>query len=112
MRAADLPWRRAKDHLVLRVRLTPRASRETVEGLTDTAEGPAIAIRVRATPEAGAANAALEALLADWLDVPKRSVTVVTGTKSRVKGVAIAGDPGALAARIAAELATPIRVDR
>lgn len=73
--------------------------------MVETAEGPAIQVRVRAVPEDGAANAAVVAVVAKWLGLAKRSVTVSTGAKSRIKGVSIAGEAGALAAILAARLA-------
>ncbi len=43
-------------------------------------------------PEDGKANAALLALVADWLGVPKSKVALASGQKSRVKSVAVGGD--------------------
>lgn len=94
-------WRETADGLVVRVRLTPKASRDAVEGLEATAEGPAVKARVRAVPEDGAANAALERLIAGWLGVPRTAVGLVSGAKSRVKTVAVAGEADVLAARVA-----------
>ncbi len=48
--------------------------------------------RVRAVPEAGRANAALETLIARWLGVPPSTVSVAHGGKSRLKQVALTGD--------------------
>jgi uncharacterized protein YggU (UPF0235/DUF167 family) len=56
--------------------------------------------RVRATPEKGAANAALEALIARVLGVPKSSVSVIAGGTSRLKTVTIAGDAEHLGATL------------
>lgn len=89
----------------LRVRLTPKSSRDEIGGVEATAEGDAVKARVRAVPEDGKANAALETLVAGWLGVAKSAVAVVAGGKSRVKRVAVAGDAADLAARIAARLA-------
>jgi hypothetical protein len=62
-------------------------------------------VRVRAVPAEGAANAAVEAVLARWLGVAAGTVSVAGGHSSRVKTLAVAGDPEALAARIADALA-------
>ena len=97
-------WRVSKCGLMLRVRLTPRSFRDAVEGVDTTADGPAIKARVRAVPENGKANAALEHLIADWLDVPLSAVTLSSGGKSRVKTIALTGDPKTLAAQISARL--------
>lgn len=77
-------------------RLTPKASKDAVGGLVDTTDGVAFQARVRALPEDGAANKALEELVARWLGVPKCSVSLVTGGKSRLKSLRIDGDLMAL----------------
>ena len=61
--------------------------------------------RVRALPEAGRANDALETLIAKWLGVPPSTVTVAYGGKSRLKQVAVAGEGDALARLIAQRVA-------
>ena len=101
----DLPWRTSKDGVVVRVRVTPKSSREAIDGLETTAEGPAFKARVRAVPEDGAANAAVAALLAKWMGVPKRSVGLISGGKSRIKSLAVTGDAAALQTTLAAKLA-------
>ncbi len=84
----------------LRVRLTPRGGRDALEGIAALADGSAVLkARVRAAPEKGVANAALEKLIARALGVPKSSVSVVTGETARTKMVRVAGDREGLAAR-------------
>jgi len=85
------PWRRVDSGLLLRVRLTPKSSRDAIDGIEATGEGPALKARVRAVPENNAANVALERLVADWLGLPKRSVALVQGGKSRVKTLSLVG---------------------
>lgn len=82
----------------VRVRLTPKSAADRVEGVENTAEGPALKVRVRAVPEKGKANAALVSVFADWLGVARGSVEVATGGKSRCKMLAVAppGSPRAL----------------
>jgi uncharacterized protein YggU (UPF0235/DUF167 family) len=81
----------------LRVRLTPKSSSDGVDGPgTDASGAVFLKARVRAAPEKGAANAALEALLAKALHVPKSAVRVEKGATGRLKIVAIAGDAGAI----------------
>jgi uncharacterized protein YggU (UPF0235/DUF167 family) len=48
-------------------------------------------VRVTAAPERGRANTALEALLAEALDIPRRCVRVVSGHTSPAKLVEIEG---------------------
>jgi uncharacterized protein YggU (UPF0235/DUF167 family) len=62
--------------------------------------------RVRAKPAEGEANAALERLVARWLDVPKSAVHVTHGLKSRVKTLTISGETGCLEERLQAKLAS------
>ena len=97
-------WRVAVDGLSLRVRLTPKGGRDAVCGIVSTADGPALSVRVRVLPEDGAANAALEALVAKWLGLAKRDVAVTAGHKSRNKSLGIAGEPAALRAVLEAHL--------
>lgn len=102
---SDDLYRSVDGGLAVRVRLTPKSSRDEIVGTEATADGMALKARVRAVPEDGRANAALEALVAAWLGVAKGTVAVTGGTKSRVKRVTVTGDPQALAALVAARLA-------
>lgn len=70
---------------LVRFRLTPKSSRDRIGKLIETADGPAIAAHVRAVPENGAANRALIALAAKWLGVPKSTIELTAGAKSRIK---------------------------
>ena len=91
--------------MILPVRLTPKSDRDEIVGLEDQGGECVLKARVRALPQAGRANAALEALVARWLSLPFSSVKVARGGKSRLKQVAVAGDAGALSRLIAARLA-------
>ena len=71
----------------IRVRLTPRSVRDKIVGWQ---EGY-LKVRVSAPPVEGKANAALEKLLAGALGVPKLSIGIVSGTRSREKTVVIDG---------------------
>jgi uncharacterized protein YggU (UPF0235/DUF167 family) len=94
-------FRRAKGGVELFVRLTPRASRDEIGGVEATADGREhLAARVRAVPDKGKANVALERLLADWLGVPRSTVRVHAGATQRLKTLRIEGDGEAIAARI------------
>jgi uncharacterized protein (TIGR00251 family) len=100
----DLPWRLIGDGLIVRIRVTPKSSRDTIEGIEPTSEGAAVKARVRAVPADGAANTALAALFAKWLGVPKANVELVSGGKSRIKSLAVRGEPAQLARELAAKL--------
>ncbi len=69
------------------VRVQPRASRSGVDG----AHAGALRVRVTAAPVDGGANEALVDLLAARLGVPKRDVSIITGTNARTKVVEVAG---------------------
>jgi len=78
--------------LRLIVRLTPRGGRDAVEGWARDADGrPYLKARVAAPPLDGAANAALEKLIAKALMRPKGAVRVVAGGQARVKQLEIDG---------------------
>lgn len=82
------------------MRLTPKSSRDAIEGIERLADGACVLkTRVRAVPERGKANAALCALLAKALSLPRSSVSVTGGARARVKTVTIAADPRMLSAR-------------
>ncbi len=92
------PLRPRHDGIDLFVRLTPKSSADALEGSAEAADGSIhLKARVRAVPEKGAANAALEKLLAKALGVPALAVSVVAGGTARLKTVRVIGDPAALA---------------
>ena len=101
----NLNLRKTDTGLRLAVRLTPKSSRDAVEGLEDFAGETVLRARVRALPEGGRANAALEKLIAKWLGLPQSAVEVVQGGKSRIKQVAVNGNGIALSALISTKLA-------
>jgi uncharacterized protein len=101
MTAPGEPWRRTSDGVVVACRLTPRGGRDAIDGVVELADGSLVlAARVRSAPQGGEANQALCALVADRLGAPASQVRVVIGLKSRVKQVAVSGDPAALIARL------------
>ncbi len=76
--------------ITLIVRLTPRGGRDAIDGWArDEAGRPYLKVRVSAPPLDGAANAALERLIAKTLKRPKGAVHVVAGAQSRVKTLQI-----------------------
>lgn len=103
--AEAVPWRRGDAGVIVYFRLTPKSAKDAVDGLQTTAEGLAFRARVRAIPEDGAANTALETLVSVWLRVPKRSVQLASGGKSRLKSIAISGDVDELDRRLTAKVA-------
>jgi uncharacterized protein len=98
----DRPWRQTGEEITIRFKVTPKSSRDRIDGLIETADGPAFKTYLRAPPAEGRANVALEKLVAGWLDVAKCSVSLATGRKSRMKTVAVAGNAAALNQRLTA----------
>jgi hypothetical protein len=77
----------------LAVRLTPRASRNGIDGVVTGADGRmAIQIRLTAPPVEGAANAALIAFLAETLEMRKADISIRSGQTARVKILHLSGD--------------------
>ena len=84
----------------LTVRVTPNASKDEILDLSSDAAGHSfLKLKVRAVPEGGKANRAVEKMLAKALGLPKSAVRVVTGETSRIKGVDIDTEDGSAAAR-------------
>ena len=71
----------------LSLRVQPNAARSELAGW----HGTALRVRVTASPVPGRANAAVAAILADSLQIPRRSVNIVRGHGSRDKVAAVAG---------------------
>jgi uncharacterized protein len=71
----------------LDIHVIPRAKRTEVAGERDGA----VVVRLTAPPIEGAANAALIDFLASVLDLPRRSIRIVSGEHSRRKRVTVAG---------------------
>ncbi|MCW2238212.1 DUF167 family protein [Azospirillum canadense] len=93
------------DGVRLALRVTPKASRNAISGLADTASGnKALKVMVTAVPENGKANEAVVKLLAKAWKLPKTSLTVVAGATDRNKIVHVAGDPAELMRRLTALL--------
>jgi uncharacterized protein (TIGR00251 family) len=89
---ADQVCRRSKGGIVLAVRLTPKSSRDEISGVEPYDGNAVLKARVRAVPDKGKANAALEKLIARWLGVPRSMVGLASGGKSRLKSIAVSGD--------------------
>jgi uncharacterized protein YggU (UPF0235/DUF167 family) len=112
------PYRAAPDGLILHVRVTPNAGADRIDGVerldlaTAGREGQStnrrlrddgttvLRVRVTAVPDKGKANAAVIALLAKALAIPKSAVTLTAGETSRLKTLHLGGDPVRLAAAI------------
>jgi len=88
--------RRGASGVTVDLRVQPRARRTALESVQGTLKAA-----VTAPPEDGKANDAVIALLAETWRLPKSSFDIVKGGSARTKTVSVAGEPAALAERIA-----------
>ena len=94
-------WRYSTQGISVALRVTPRGGRDAFDGLETLANGRTVVkMRVRAIAEGGQANRAVIELLAKALGIPKGHVRVVSGTTSRLKQIAVDGDPAKLGAAL------------
>jgi uncharacterized protein (TIGR00251 family) len=88
------PWRYSAQGISVALRVTPRGGRDAIDGIETLADGRAVVkVRVRAIADGGEANRAVTELLAKALGVPKARVRILSGTTSRLKQIAVDGDP-------------------
>ncbi|MCH8183371.1 MAG: DUF167 domain-containing protein [Proteobacteria bacterium] len=94
MTGGTSPFQRVENGVVVSVRLTPKASCASIEGIAETpGGGHALRVKVTAAPEKGRANAALLKLLAEAWGVAPSRLSLVSGHKDRRKRVLLEGDP-------------------
>ncbi len=78
---------------LLRVKLTPKASKNAILGWTEDENGEKLLkASVTAVPEKGKANKALISLLAKHWKIPKSAIEIVRGETDRLKTLEIAGE--------------------
>jgi uncharacterized protein (TIGR00251 family) len=93
MTAFDKATSATPDGVRLQLRLTPKASRDAIQGFADEADGGAVLkCSVTTVPEDGKANAALIKMLAKAWKVPRSSIELVSGATDRRKTVLIRGE--------------------
>ncbi len=97
---ATSPAQAARDGVTLRVRVTPKSSRDEVLAPTWQGGELALKVRVRAVPEDGKANKAVTRLIAKWLGVAGSTVVLKSGARSRTKLLEIHGHSNELTATI------------
>ncbi len=69
------------------MRVIPRSSKSGLAGMRDGA----LLVRLNAPPVEGAANSELIQVISDALGVPKRSISIVSGQRSRLKRIRVEG---------------------
>ncbi|NTV10570.1 MAG: DUF167 domain-containing protein [Zoogloea sp.] len=82
--------------VTLTLHVQPGARKTELAGL----HGEAIKLRLSAPPVDGKANAALCAFFADFFDVPKSAVSLLTGDTSRAKRLRVNGAAPAAVRRL------------
>ena len=88
------PWRYSAEGISVALRVTPRGGRDDIDGVETLADGRTVVkVRVRAIADGGEANRAVDELLAKALGVPKAKVRILSGATSRLKQIAVDGDP-------------------
>ena len=88
------PWRYSTGGISVALRVTPRGGRDDIDGVETLANGRSVVkVRVRAIADGGEANRAVTELIAKALGVPKAKVRITSGTTSRLKQIAVDGDP-------------------
>jgi uncharacterized protein len=95
------PWQATAGGLILVVRVTPKGGRDEIGGIEELGDrNVVLKARVRAAPDADAANAALIKLLAHAIGIAPSRLSLVSGAAGRIKRVRIAGEPAALIAAL------------
>ncbi len=95
------PWRYSTEGVSVALRVTPRGGRDDIDGVETLANGRSVVkVRVRAIADGGEANRAVTELLAKALGVPRGKVRVLSGMTSRLKQIAVDGDPAKLGAAL------------
>jgi uncharacterized protein YggU (UPF0235/DUF167 family) len=88
-------WRYSTEGISVALRVIPR--RDGIDGVETLANGRnVLKVRVRAIADGGEANRAVTELLAKALGVPKAKVRILSGLTSRLKQVAVDGEPAKL----------------
>jgi uncharacterized protein (TIGR00251 family) len=83
----DLPYSKAKDGIIIEVKVDPRSSRNEIVGVVDKT----VRIKLTAPPVGGAANELLIKLLAEKFDIRKSDVIIMKGESSRHKLIKLKG---------------------
>ena len=82
-----IPVRDTSSGATFQVKIHPRAKKNAITGEV----GPALKLALSAPPIEGRANEACIAFLADFLNVPRSSVTIAAGESSRNKLIRVSG---------------------
>ena len=84
------------DGLRLDIHVQPGGSRNELCGQ----HGDSLKVKVKARPVEGAANQAVREFFAELFEIPKGSVTILKGDRSRTKSILLGGDTEKLLNRL------------
>ncbi|WP_093394268.1 DUF167 domain-containing protein [Thermodesulforhabdus norvegica] len=85
------------DSIIVDVTVQPKASRDEIAGVHNNR----LKVRVTAPPVEGAANRSCIELMASYLGIPKRDVSIVSGASGRNKRIRIrTSNPDALISKL------------
>jgi uncharacterized protein (TIGR00251 family) len=99
------PWQRAGSSVRLDLKIVPNAKTDKIEGVIRDADGrPRLALRLKAPPVDGKANAAVVAFLAKALGCPRSALAITAGLTARQKCLTWTDPPGDAEARLEALL--------
>ncbi len=84
---SGLPIEETSDGVIINTKVKPGAGKSRVKGVT----GGILSIDVKAQPEGGRANREVEKLVAKTAGLPKDSVKITSGKKSRRKRIRLTG---------------------
>ena len=83
----SIPIRHSRNAVTFSVRVHPKARRDGISGIV----GDSLKLDLTAPPVEGKANEACIRFFAEFLKVPRSSVTIAAGTSSRNKVIRVQG---------------------
>jgi uncharacterized protein len=86
----EIPYKKIKDGILIRVRVEPRSSKRSISGVM----GDVVKVKLTAPPVDGAANEQLIEVLAETFGLRKSGIKIVKGLSSKNKVVEITGVTG------------------
>jgi uncharacterized protein (TIGR00251 family) len=103
--SATVSWQQIGQSLRLDLKVIPNAKADKVDGLVHDADGrPRLALRLKAPPVDGKANAGVIAFLANALRCPRSALAITAGQTSRQKRITWVDRPADAEARLQALL--------
>ncbi len=73
--------------MILHVKISPNAKKNSIEGFLDNI----LKIKIHAEPDKGKANSELIQFLAKKLSIPKKNISIISGHTTRIKKLSIEG---------------------